>query len=252
MKHKQEARKKRIKKETLMADENASLSSELNDDEEIALEREIIEKLRREHELIDDESIDKITPGSNDADAEQIESNLDLNEKENFRALDSKIARIYESIEDSILGNNKITNGLALAILFYFYKRIAEENVQSHPVIKRITQLEDLLKSKRQKSPEQNQLVSDANEATEKQTVNKDDKPRLITTDMYRNRGIPTLRSLKKQKMNPRLKQKAKYKKAQTKMRSKGLLKKGIDNSNKYSGERTGIKTGVNRALTIG
>lgn len=246
MRFKEEARKKRMKKQNLQADENASVSSELNDDEEKALEQEILEKLRKEHEIMDDDLIEQISD-QDDSD----DKNIDYDDKtENLKALDMKLAKLYDSIQST--NNDKIAASLALAILFYFYKRAKKEQVQSHPVIKRIAQLESALKSTAIKVPNPTKVNTKGNTIQQSAKLADEDKPRLITNDMYKNRGIPTLRSIKKQKLNPRLKQKAKYRKAQTKLRSKGLLKKGIESANKYTGERTGIKTGINRALTIG
>lgn len=67
---------------------------------------------------------------------------------------------------------------------------------------------------------------------------------------MFRNEGIPKARTHKKDVNNPRLKQKKKYKKAIQKLVSRGYKKHKLANR-VYDGEKTGIKSGINRTVNI-
>lgn len=69
-----------------------------------------------------------------------------------------------------------------------------------------------------------------------------------ISREMLRNRGIPKLRSLRRQ--TPRVRQKERFRKAGLRARSRGAKARRVA-PRVYAGEAGGIRAGVNRAIDI-
>ena len=249
MKYKKIAKKNRLNKQIMKDDENASIHSQESEGDELEMENEILEKLREEHQLFEDEEMDDADVQENDS---EVEDDTDKEDKNGFslNTLDLKLKDLFIEL-NSLEGHKKVRDALSLAISFYFYKRAKGERIDNHPVIKYIAQLEKIFKKLHSLNKFQSQEVVEVLKTEQFAEKTREEQPRLINRMMYRNRGIPTLRNVKKSAKNPRLKQKERFRKAKMKVRSKGLNKRAKGNANFYEGEENGIRIGLNRATDI-
>lgn len=249
MKYKKIAKKNRLNKQIIRDDENASIHSQESEGEELELENEILEKLREEHQLFDDEEMGDVDMPKNESeDDEEVEEH----EESGFalNTLDLRLKDLFIEL-NNIEGYKKVRDALSLAISFYFYKRAKGERIDNHPVIKSISQLEEIYKRLQLNNKFTEKQVTEEVTTEEVAVQNNKEKPRLINRMMYRNRGIPTLRNAKKSAKNPRLKQKERFRKAKMKVKSKGLNKVAKGNATYYDGEENGIRIGLNRTTDI-
>ena len=272
-------KKKQIKRKNYIENHDVSDSSasEYEGEIEQELAKELEEKLQNQGNDFDEEDLDvfndnfqQFEEDSQESEKEEIVEN-EINDGMN--SLDKKLIEILERNLDGIDLSPKSSRKFRLSyiqsILFYFLKKNNKnEKVENHPVISYLQNFEEnypkmkRLEKKLILNAEKNYLPKSILKATEENIIEKKEEilqnenseintPRLITRKMFKNVGIPKARSYKKNFSNPRLKQKYKFRKAVEVMVSRGQKRKKKYKEKGYSGEKSGIRIGIDRAINI-
>lgn len=184
--------------------------------------------------------------------------------------------------------NTKLRLTLSYCINIIFYLKLKSERVpvHNHPIVKRLLQFRNLLKQlepiDEQFQEEMELLVSclEAGESVKFETITEEepiqverippidsenidelaameesgeedeesqDAKRAITYQMKKNKGLT--RYSKKEKSNPRVKHRMKFKKAKT--RRKGQVRTPRTEMQRYGGELSGIRAGVRHSIKL-
>lgn len=179
----------------------------------------------------------------------------------------------------------RLTLGYCINIMFYLKLKSERVAVHNHPIVKRLLQFRNLLKQlepideqfqdememlascleagqsvtfeavdeEPEMTTKQSQRVpsTDAENNLESEVMEEDDETedakRAITYQMKKNKGLT--RYNKKDKSNPRVKHKLKFKKA--KVRRKGQVRTPRTELQRYGGEISGIRAGVRHSIKL-
>ena len=169
-----------------------------------------------------------------------------------------KLSKILNEFEAQPPSGNKMKDNFGrlyqLLILFLKMKSSCrKEDYASHPVLGLLARMETLRPFIRDLDSEIKRTDTALPEDSEKGSSDEDPvktRANPITSDMFKNRGIPKLRSIKKKTVTPRVKQKLRFRKANTVMKSRGMSKKAVFDR-VYGGEATGIRVGINRNVNL-
>lgn len=272
-------KKKQLKKKNYIEnpDVSDSSASEYEGEVEQELAKELDEKLENQGNEFEEDDLDVFNNNF-----QEEEENLDENEDNEtnqinvndgiLNSLDKKLIEILERNLDGIDFCPKSCMNFRLnyiqSILFYFLKKNKKnEKVENHPVISYLQKFEEnyprmkRLEKKLILNAEQNYLPKPILKNTEEKNLKENteivqienndiNNPRLITRNMFKNRGIPKIRN-KKNFSNPRIKQKYKFRKAVEVMVSRGQKRKKKFKEKGYSGEQSGIRIGIDRTINI-
>lgn len=259
------ARAKRLRRQ----DPNVSVSSdsqEMPEDVDGSSADEIQEKLKQVQNQFEEEDFDFYAGQQSDQDENVAseEAEEELEQADEFSALDDKLKNIRRKLQDLPSGHpllQKFTAAYNLLIGYYFYKKkTLGQSVADHPVIKSLLRCKSLLpRSKNLEfvqqpaaAVEEQPLLNLEPLAEDQPTAGlREEKPAFITKEMLKNKGIPKRRSYAKKNLTPRMKQKKRYQQARHKLISKGVRLDDRSRPKIYEGETRGIKAGINKAVSL-
>lgn len=225
------------KLKTSQIDQDASASSDQEDYDQgivASLEAKINEKLLKAQDWLADAAV---LPAS--FQEVQLDSELSTDVRENETVLMKELVSLYRQTKQDDSADD--LHHLLLFFAIYMHKYCGE-SVADHPVLACIAECEELRDA--QLARPHVPPVPAAKKQIERVSVNP------ISREMFRNRGIPKLRSLAKSRQTPRVRQKERFRKAGLKMRSRGHRTRSIA-PRVYDGEAAGIRVGLNRAIDI-